>query len=61
MEWEVVILELMKVSQVAIFFGVSRNAVYKWIAEKKITVCRTPGGEVRIRKDVVESFTKERG
>ena len=36
------------VTEVAEIFKVSRNAVYKWIAEKKLNTSKTPGGETRI-------------
>ena len=30
--------------------GVSRRTIYNWMAQKKVTVFRTPGGSVRLLK-----------
>jgi len=40
--------KLLKIRDVALYYGVSVQAVYKWIKEGKVKVTETPGGEKRI-------------
>ena len=37
-----------KISEVAKIYGVTVQAVYKWINEGKVKITETPGGEKRI-------------
>ena len=48
--------KLYKIIEVAEYFKVSRNAVYKWINEKKLKVVKTPGGETRISESEIKKF-----
>ena len=50
--------KLFKIPEVAEYFKVSRNAVYKWINENKIKTVKTPGGETRITESEVKRIVR---
>ena len=47
-----------KISDVAKFYGISNQAVYKWVNEGKIKTTTTPGGEKRIPESELMRFTE---
>lgn len=40
--------QLLRIEEVAAYYAVSRQAVYRWIEQGKIDVTQTPGGTIRI-------------
>ena len=46
--------KLYTIKEVAVYFQVSVQAVYKWINENKINVTTTPGGEKRIKESEIK-------
>jgi excisionase family DNA binding protein len=53
--------KLLKVRDVAAYYGVSVQAVYKWINEGKISTTETPGGEKRIEEEELQKISEKRG
>jgi len=53
--------KLLKVRDVAAYYGVSVQAVYKWINEGKISTTATPGGEKRIEEEELQKISEKRG
>ena len=52
--------KLFKIQEVAEYFKVSRNAVYKWINEGKLKTVETPGGETRITESEIKRILEAR-
>jgi excisionase family DNA binding protein len=51
-------MKFYKISEVAEMFGVSRQAVYKWINENKIKSVTTPAGTKRITQEEIDKLIK---
>lgn len=47
-----------KAKDVAAYFGVTIPAVYKWVADGKLPVHRTPGGRLRFVESEVKAAQK---
>ena len=53
-------LPLLTIAEVAEQLSISTKTVYRWIAEKKITYVRLPGGDIRFRQSEIETWLKEK-
>ena len=51
--------KLYKIREVAAMYGVSVQAVYKWINEGKLKTTQTPSGEKRIPERELKKEVKE--
>lgn len=47
--------QLMRVSEVAIFFNVTERTVYLWIENGHLEIETTPGGQLRVTKESVDN------
>lgn len=51
---------LLKVKEVALFFGVSPQTVYGWVNMRQLMACNLGGGSLRIFRESVIHLMKER-
>lgn len=51
---------LLKVKEVALFFGVSPQTVYRWVDMRQLMACNLGGGSLRIFRESVIHLMKER-
>ena len=52
---------LLRVDEVAAFYRVSRQAVYRWIREGDVDVTQTPGGTFRIVRESLINMKRRNG
>lgn len=48
--------DLLTVPEAADFYRTSRQSIYRWVKEGKLTAYRTPGGTMRLRRGDVEEM-----
>ena len=51
--------ELLSTAEVAKLLGVHRETVARWIRYSKLDAMKTPGGQYRVRREVVEELRRQ--
>jgi excisionase family DNA binding protein len=52
--------KLLTISQVAERLNIQTGTIYKWVAKRKITAIKLPGGDLRFNEDWLNNWLEQR-